>query len=419
MRRYLLLALFTSQFVNISLSQSVSDSLINAGNKFYKSKDYKTAGEIWSKAAALDDNKISRQEKYYYTANAFANAKDSINSLKYLEEAVYANGFNDVLTLKEDDSFNFIHQSSRWIKLINSIKPVYTSNPLDVKVIDDDVKLFWKANEKVKQNPEQAEKIYRQDYLDKGSLALQYYYKYKINTASNFAYMHKQREKYYESIKANTLKAALLKEKYKQSFVKLKKLYPQAVFPPIYFVVGKLNSGGTSCSYGLILAIDQACMSPTANVSELSNWEKHNISSFEGLPHTVAHELIHYLQNGMGSDTTLLKAAIVEGMADFLGELISGKTANERLKVFAKGKEKQIWQDFQKEMYLDRAYNWIANSEQETEEKPADLGYWVGYEICKSYYQNSTDKKKAIYAMLHIQDYKKFLTDSRLEAKYQ
>ena len=120
----------------------------------------------------------------------------------------------------------------------------------------------------------------------------------------------------------------------------------------------------------------------------------------------------------MAGDTTLLHASIVEGMADFIGELISGKTANERLHVFAIGKEKIIWQNFKKEMYLNRADNWIANSEQETADMPADLGYWVGYQICKAYYNEFKNKKKAIYNMLHIQDYKKFLEQSKLEEKF-
>lgn len=88
----------------------------------------------------------------------------------------------------------------------------------------------------------------------------------------------------------------------------------------------------------------------------------------------------------MAGDTTLLCACILEGMADFLGELISGKTSNEQLHIFAKGKEKIIWKNFKKEMYLNKADNWIANSEKETTDKPADLGYWAGYEICKAYY---------------------------------
>ncbi len=59
----------------------------------------------------------------------------------------------------------------------------------------------------------------------------------------------------------------------------------------------------------------------------------------------------------MAGDTTLLCACILEGMADFLGELISGKTSNEQLHIFAKGKEKIIWKNFKKEMYLNKADN--------------------------------------------------------------
>src|SRR5690348_15242529 len=33
-------------------------------------------------------------------------------------------------------------------------------------------------------------------------------------------------------------------------------------------------------------------------------------------------------------------------MAEFFAELISGKTSNERLIAFARGKEKKIWQDY-------------------------------------------------------------------------
>ena len=114
----------------------------------------------------------------------------------------------------------------------------------------------------------------------------------------------------------------------------------------------------------------------------------------------------------MKQDTSLLHGVMVEGMADFIGELISGSNANQRLHVWAKGKENQIWGDFEKEMYLKRSYNWIANSNQETADKPADIGYWVGYQICKAYYDKSNDKAKAVNDMLNIKDYKAFYEQS-------
>ncbi len=414
-----LLGLILTITYNISFSQTAVDSLLSVGNTYYKKKDFVKAAQTWERAAQLTENKLARNTNYSYAAFAYASAKDSSNSFKCLDIAITQLGFNDLPALNSEDAFLFMKESSRWKNLLNSIKPVYTSNPKAVNVIDKDVINFWKAYDLVQANPSMAEKIYMENYINNGTMALQFYYLNKIDNIKNFVYIHNLKKKYYNSIRTNTLKAAKLKPAFQKSFINLKNLYPEAIFPPIYFVVGKLNSAGTISSEGLILGIDQACMSPTADTTELNAWEKKNISSFTNLPYTVAHELIHYEQSGMRSDTTLLAAALKEGMADFIGELISGKTANERLKLFAKGKEKLIWTDFKKEMYLARAYNWIANSDQETANKPADLGYWVGYEICKDYYNQATDKKKAIYEMLHIQDYKKFLEESKLDEKFK
>jgi hypothetical protein len=419
MRQNILLGLFLTMTSTFSFSQTTVDSLLKVGNTYYRKNDFLKAAQTWEKAAELTENKLAKNINYSYAASAYASAKDSTNSFSCLDIAITQLGFNDLPSLKNDDAYLFMRESSRWKKLLGSIKPVYTSNPKAVKIIDKDVLNFWKAYEMVQQNPKDAEKIYTENYINNGTMALQFYYLNKISTVNNFVYMHNLRKKYYASIRANTFKAAKLKSSYQKSFINLKKIYPEAIFPPIYFVIGKLNSAGTVSSEGLILAIDQACMSPNADTTELNNWEKHNISQFINLPHTVAHELIHYEQDGMASDTTLLAASIKEGMADFIGKLISGKTANERLLVFAKGKEKSIWTGFKKEMYLDRAYNWISNSDQETADKPADLGYWVGYQICKAYYEQATNKKKAIYEMLHIQDYKKFLEQSKLDEKYK
>jgi uncharacterized protein YjaZ len=147
----------------------------------------------------------------------------------------------------------------------------------------------------------------------------------------------------------------------------------------------------------------------------LNLWEKNNFQPLEDLPHIIAHELIHFNQDALAQDTTLLSAALREGMADFFAELISGKTSNERLIRFARGKENRIWQDFKKEMWLNRYYNWIANASQETPDHPADLGYWVGYMICKAYYENAVDKKQALFDILNIKDYKAFYEKSRAD----
>ncbi len=394
------------------------DSLLSAGNKSYKKKEFAQAAATWEKASELADNIAAKRDYYYYTALAFAKNKDSTNSFRCMEKAVDFYRFNDIPTIKSDEDFEFMRGSNRWNKLLKSIKPVYTTNPKNVKIINADVTNFWKAYDLVAKNPEKATEIYKKEYIDKGTIALQAYYVNKINTIENFVLMHNSLSKFYASIRKNTLNTNEFKKLYEKSFINLKKIYPEAIFPPIYFVVGKFNSAGTVSSDGLILAIDQACLSPNLNISELNTWQKNNISNYQDLPYTVAHELVHYEQSEMASSKMLLKAAIVEGMADFIGELISGKTANERLYVYAKGKEKQIWNDFKKEMFQNDSSNWIANADQETAEKPADLGYWVGYQICKAYYNQSKNKQKAIFEMLHINDYKLFLEQAKMETYF-
>jgi hypothetical protein len=310
-----------------------------------------------------------------------------------------------------------MYKDKRWNKLIRSIKPAYTPDPLQTKISDLDVRNFWKADAMVQKDTANASAIYKKYYFDPGSNALQDYYAYKIGDINSFAWMHLRRSKFYKSIRQSSLQAVKYKSQILSSFVAFKKLYPEALFPDIHFVIGKLYSAGTSTGSGLIIGIDQRCKTITTNTSELTVWEKNNVSDLETIPYTVAHELVHYEQGKMASDTTLLKEAVIEGMADFIGKLISGKTTIERLFLYAKGKEKIIWENFKKEMYLNRAYNWIANSDQETADKPADLGYWVGYQICEAYNEETKNKKQAIYDMLHIQDYKKFLEAGKLDEK--
>ncbi|MCR8559021.1 DUF2268 domain-containing protein [Mucilaginibacter sp. BJC16-A38] len=417
MKKPILLSLFILKFA-ASFSQAKSDSLLNAGNIFYGKKEYSKAATIWVQAAEAADNKISKSNIYYYAASVYAAAKDSSNSFKYIELAVNKYGYNDIPGLTGDDDFDFMRSGIRWKKLLASIKPAYSNDPQKVKIVDSDVKNFWIAFDKANADTAHADSIYKKYYFNKGTTALLDYYVNKMgNNIYSFALDHKEMKKFYASIRPDTYKALAYKNEYIKNNVTLKKLYPEAIFPDIYFVIGKLNSAGTSTGNGLIMAIDQSCKTNTTDLSEIKSWQLHYLNPLQALVPIVAHELIHFQQHSMGSDTIMLREAIIEGMADFLGEVISGRTTNERLKTFANGKEKMIWAEFKKDMYLNRKQNWIGNGDQDTPDRPADLGYWVGYRICKSYYLHSKNKKQAVYDMFHIGDYKKFLADSGFDAE--
>ena len=86
----------------------------------------------------------------------------------------------------------------------------------------------------------------------------------------------------------------------------------------------------------------------------------------------------------------------VEGAAEFVTELTTGSVAYAYLAPLVDGREKEIETSFAADIDKTDLSGWLYNS---TPEKPADLGYWVGYRIVKSYYQRAGDKRLALRRM--------------------
>lgn len=52
-------------------------------------------------------------------------------------------------------------------------------------------------------------------------------------------------------------------------------------------------------------------------------------------------------------------------------------------------------------MCAKESINWLYNGG-DVKDKPADLGYYMGYKIAESYYNNSDDKNKAISEIIEM-----------------
>jgi hypothetical protein len=405
-----ILILFLLTWSTVAVAQvrheKIADSL-------YKAKNFKQAGQHYLKATEQSDFKILKMSNYYNAACCYALSNQLDSALVLLTNAVNS-GYRNVDHLKKDTDLDSLRSLPGWPKLLNSIKITKnsTTDPYKAKLITSDVKNFWKAYDIAKKDTANSINIYKKYYVEPATDGLQDYLGYKIRNLKYFVKSVNAKPEFYAAVRKNTFAVDQMKLQMIQSFVNFKKIYSNAQFPDIYFVIGAFNSGGTSTGAGLLIGVDQSARTEDVPVNELNLWQKNNFADLKSLPNLIAHELIHFNQGGLANDTTLLSNALVEGMADFIGELISGKTANERLFVWVKGKEKQVWADFEKEMYLNRARNWIANSDQETADKPADLGYWVGYQICKAYYDRSTDKNRAVNEILNIKNYKEFYDKS-------
>lgn len=289
-------------------------------------------------------------------------------------------------------------------------------DPNAAKLVTSDIELFWKAYDK--STPENDLIVYRDEYLKKGSPGLQTFTQIRIGNSCNLVTAINSAPRYFRKLREPSLKVATYEPRIRASFRKMQELYSDSVFPDVYFVIGRMTTGGTLTDNALYIGIDMYGRNDDAPTDELSNWLKAVVAPMDRVPYIVAHELIHYQQKySRSGDTSLLTRAIGEGSADFIAELISGSHINTHLHEYGNPIEKDLWLEFQKEMNGKDVSNWMYQGDS-AKNRPADLGYYMGYKIAESYYKNASDKKQAVRDILEIKDVNEFFKRSRYAEKF-
>lgn len=279
------------------------------------------------------------------------------------------------------------------------------TDPLATQLVTEDLDRFWQALDKA--GPHVEASVLQAEYLKPGTRGLQGFIKGRIQSADNLAAVIRSHQAYYTSLKPSLDKIAGMQDTIRQSLAALKTLYPKAVFPPVYFVVGALNSGGTTSGQALIIGAELYGRTDQTPTHELNDWLQTVIKPVEEVPHIVAHELIHVQQTYDGG--SLLAACIKEGAADFLAELISGRHINQHVHEFANPREAELWAEFQQRMHGKDYTGWLYSN---SPGRPNDLGYWMGYKITKAYYDKQPNKQAAVQDILNIKNFDRFLEAS-------
>lgn len=271
-------------------------------------------------------------------------------------------------------------------------------NPDSVTLHTEDITLFWKVFDET--SPKFDGKVFQTQYLDAGSSGLKGFIRMRIESGSNLSKTIKKNLGYYTAVRESTLSIEARTGKLREYFHILKKLYPAAVFPDVYFVIGAKNTGGTTFSDGLIIGAEMfgkktETFDPRIDV--------------ENLELIVIHELIHYQQK-YASTKTLLDQSIREGAADFVCELVTGSQPNTEQHAYGDPREQQLWTEFSEKMNSTDWTPWLYYTKDDS--RPKDLGYWMGYKITKAYYNAQINKAQAVHDILNITDFTEFLKKS-------
>jgi len=268
-------------------------------------------------------------------------------------------------------------------------------------VIDtDDVYLFYKIYDAAGGHPT-ADQL-QHDYLDAGSEGLHTLAKLRNVTGARIADTLAKRPEIYADAKRCMAVLPRVRARLEVALRKMGELYPEAKFPPMTIAVGRGKPVGVgSPATGVQIGLEALCA---------TNWLTPDVEN--RFVYVIAHEFTHVQQAQALADDehpTVLEASLIEGAADFSGELISGGLAYSYLEGLTKGRETAIETKFAADEDKTDLSDWLYNS---TPEKPADLGYWVGYRIVKSYYEHAVDKRKAYREILQMIDPHAFLVRS-------
>ena len=284
---------------------------------------------------------------------------------------------------------------------------LYSQSASSLKIYTSDIDNFWKAYDEVQQSNDTAQQlnIIQSVYFDAASAGLKDFIGKSGINAKDMLHCIKEFPKFWTSVRPKTLAVKNQLAELNKLIFRYKKLYPQFKQPNIYFVIGSLSMGGTTDSSEILTGTEIAAADSTVDASEINQWLQKVFKENTGIDFIIAHEMTHTQQPDGDAEndgkSNLLGYCINEGAADFIAELLLQRPLNDPYIIYGKLHEKAVWQAFQKEMYGQNIDNWLYNGGNASV-PCAELGYFEGYAICKSYYEHSKNKKQAIYDIINL-----------------
>lgn len=289
-----------------------------------------------------------------------------------------------------------------------------------LNIVTSDVKNFWAAYDRLSSSTDSVQ-IIQKYYLDKASPEFQEFLKLRNFTAEEYVESIKKVPSFWKSVRPLTEKIELRKMELIPFFKKIKELYPPFRQPDVCFAIGTIRTGGTTGEGLILIGAEIAASDSTIDKSEFDEGDfmKAVLGNTGDIMGMVAHETIHTQQPADDENESLLKQAISEGGADFLASLLLGKRImNPATFNYGTKHEESLWKEFYNDVKADKSFgdtDWFYNYRSN---RPADLGYFIGYKISESYYNHSKDKKKAIKDIIEMENPVDFLKKSRYKEKY-
>ncbi|MFL5742921.1 MAG: hypothetical protein ACJ75B_22065 [Flavisolibacter sp.] len=298
------------------------------------------------------------------------------------------------------------------IALRNKIKrDLEPENKKNVLTLDIDH--FWEAFDNLKSCKTFSDSAYtfQKLYLDRATDGLLDFIQARELTAEKFVEAVSKYAAFYKAVRPNTYQAKKAEPVIEQVFTRFKEIYPNFKPFKVCFAIGIKNTGGTTSSDYVLIGTEVT----TAIEGTTSPTDEEIILRIKGI---VAHECVH-TQQKPNADPQAIKCKLLyqslrEGSCDFIGQLVSGNINKKETN--GSQHEGELWTQFKNELCNENIGNWLYNGFM-AKDKPADLGYYIGYKIAESYYDNAPNKNQAIVDIIEMDNPIEFLEKSRYDQK--
>lgn len=278
---------------------------------------------------------------------------------------------------------------------------VKSQDPKANQVYTVDIDNFWNAYDSIAAVTGYQQKValMQRLYVDKGTEGLKAFMRARSYNAESYVKLIAQYPAFWKSVRPQTLTVRSQVAGIEKSIERFRGLYPELKPAGIYFAIGILKSGGATTSNMVLIGTEMAMADTSTDATELNGWLKSMFGN--QLPGSIValnvHEFVHTQQKQ--ETGSLLSQCLLEGSADFITELVTRQKNLNDYMIYGKNHEATLKLRFRNEMWRRSSGNWLYNG---GKVENADLGYFMGYTICKTYYDKATDKKQAVKDIIEL-----------------
>lgn len=294
-------------------------------------------------------------------------------------------------------------------------------------VLTLDIDHFWEAYDNLKICKTHSDSVasFQELYLDRATDGLLDFIKARNLTAEKYVRQVAGFPKFYNSVRQNTYEVKKAAPIIEEVFAHFREIYPAFKPVKVCFAIGVLATGGTVSERFVLIGTEISTSTKDCDLSEFNNNAFSKVLAgdpdiVQRIKNIVSHECVHIQQKNTYDPKAvkcdLLYAVMLEGFCDFVGEMIAGSHINTTVQAYGDLHEDELWKEFKIRLCDEKLSDWLYNYSS-SKDRPADLGYYIGYKIAQEYYKNAADKTRALTDIIQMDNPFQFLEKSGYDQK--